>query len=1293
MNYIRFAINNPVKVTVGVLLVLLGGFIALIVIPIQLVPNIDQPVITIQTSWTGRSPEEIEREVIEEQEDKIKGVSNLRKMVSTAQVGSGSIELEFYVGTDMTRALQEVSDKLREVPSYPADVDQPVITVADSASENAIAWMVLTCDDPSISIATLYDEADKRIKPYLERVEGLAQVNIYGGREREVHVQVNPQRLAERGITFNQLRNALRQENVNVSAGDLAEGRLDIRVRTVGQYDNIEDVKNTIIVYSSAAGGGPVRVGDVADVVLTYEKRRSFVHSRGQEALAINAIRQSGSNVVAVMQALRERIGHVNTVILPQIAPGLTLTQVYDETVYIDDALNLVTENLWQGGVLCILVLLFFLRSFKSPLLLSFAVAALLGFTAMALMTAGGMKTAALIGIAVCVLIILLDSPPTAIIALAIPVSVIGTFVVLTAFGRNLNVVSIAGLAFAVGMVVDNSIVVLENIDRHLSMGKTPLGAAFDATREVWGAVLVATATTLVVFLPVLTIKEEAGQLFLDISLAICAAVALSLTVAITVIPTAAARWLHVKDARTREKHRIFESVFGLAPLLGHFVHSFADFIYWLCRQPLLGSAWRRLLSLVAVIVVVLGVVVILIFGGDLTAFKADLASVMTVLLNLQLLLVGLLVVGVMTYSRLFSRQWHDEKAGAFYFILGFFVVWCLVALALTVRVWQPQTFPGFWAVITGHPMIFLGILTLLVGIALLPIRLAVVGLFTVASIGGAYLLMPPTTYLPKGNRNLVFGFVLKPPGYNIEQNLSIADRVETKLRPYWEATSREELTNLPPAIDLFSGQPVTNIPPIENFFFVTFRDNIFMGGASREKQVVAPLGGLLRSTSFEIPGAMVVAEQISLFGRGLGGTNSIEVELTGSNLDDLRRSASALNLELLGRYGFGKVFPTPRNFELAVPELQVQIDRVRASDLGIDVASLGLGVQALIDGVIVGDFRLGGDSVNLLMGRDPAYRLSSDDLGRVPVAVSADQGGGIVPLGAVADIRFTEAPQEIRRIEQLRAITLTVTVGGGMPLEQATEEIRQIVAPLRASGAIAPGVEVTPAGTADKLVQIRESFLGQWHGWSLDTLKSLIMSRMFLALLVNYLVMAWLFNSFLYPFVIMFSVPLATIGGFLGLRLAHEFDPTQLLDVVTMLGFVILIGVVVNNAILLVSQALNFMRGFDASEQDKLAVSLPPREAIRESVRTRMRPVLMTTITTISGMLPLVIKPGEGSELYRGLGSVVLGGLLFAGVFTLMVVPLTFSIMLDMRQATARFLGRTVEFGSAPAPATPSDG
>ena len=561
----KLIIQQPVTVIVGVVLVLIAGLIALDRIPIQLTPNVEDTIISVSTLWEGASPEEIEREIIEKQEEKLQGIANLRAMTSASSQGGGTIRLEFKVGTPKETALREVSDKLREVPSYPDGVDEPVVEASDPENRDYIAWIIFGSSDDGYDVRTLQDFAEDRIKPILERVAGVSEIQVLGGRERETQVRFDPVRLAQFGITPDDFVTAIQRTNRNVSAGELNDAKYSVRVRTVAQYESVQDVENTVIAYTEA---GPVFVKDVAEVVETYKEAWGFVRSKGRQVIAINAQREVGTNVMQVMDGLKSAIAQLGTpggtldskAAQLQLDGDLTLTMVYDQTVYIDDALSLVQNNIWLGGGIAIVVLLAFLRSIRS----------------------------------------------VAIIALAIPISVIGAIVVLVALGRSVNVISLAGMAFAVGMVVDNAIVVLENIFRHLEMGKTPREAAYDGAREVWGAVLASTLTTIAVFIPILLIEDEAGQLFRDIALAICAAVGLSLIVSMTVIPTAAARVLRTRTRKKTKdtpprKPRILplRAIIGLWRAVTSPSRTIAAIIYFI------NGSWLARLAIVAILTAV----------------------------------------------------------------------------------------------------------------------------------------------------------------------------------------------------------------------------------------------------------------------------------------------------------------------------------------------------------------------------------------------------------------------------------------------------------------------------------------------------------------------------------------------------------------------------------------------------------------------------------------------------------------------------------------------------------------
>lgn len=1176
MDIVKYSISKPVTVAVGVILVVMFGLIGLTAIPVQLTPTVDRPVITVTTSWPGRSPQEVVDEITKKQEEQLKNVANLRKMVSTSSEGQSEITLEFTISADINRALQEVSDSLRQVQAYPAEVEEPAIKAADGASENAIAWIITElptdkiANHPGFDITTLYDALDKEVKPYLERIEGVAEVNIFGGREREVRVLADPTRLAQRGLNHLDVLTALRGENRNVSAGTIAQGKRDYRVRLIGEFTSPDQILDTIITYRD---GRPVYVRDVATVEIDHEKRRGFVRTFGHPAIAMNVIRQSDANVVDIMEQVRARLEEIRTEILPTlggvteggpVGPDLRLRQVYDETIYIDSAVSLVTSNLYLGGVLAALVLLVFLRAIR----------------------------------------------PTLIVLIAIPISVIGTFLVMVSLGRTLNVISLAGLAFAVGMVVDNAIVVLENIYRRLQMGESPAVAAWRGGKEVWGAVLASTLTTVAVFVPVLTIQEEAGQLFRDITLAVVASVTLSLIVSITVIPAACAKFLSSASEPKSRPGRAVYSLFGLTPLLAAGNRAMGEAVQW-------------------------------IMSG--------------------------------------------------------------------VRGWT--------------------------------LRPVLIVLMTAVSIFGAIKLMPPLDYLPAGNRNLVFGGLLIPPGLSVEQRESIATSIETVILPYANTDIKDkeavaalpQIKRRPPSPDLPPPPPFDPVP-VDNFFIGAFGTQMFVGATSQDDQVVIPIGQLVTNAMATIPDSYGGASQTSLFGRGPGGGtgNSIDLEISGPRLDKVNAAADFMFNTAARQYSYGNVRADPANFLVQEQELQVRLN-AHGRELGLTTEGLGVAIRALFDGAFVGDYKLNGETIDLRVVPAGGRLDYKEQLGDVPIATPA---GPIVPVDSIIEFVPSLAPQSIKRIEELESVTVQIRPPEGQAIEEVMDWLNaNVIAAARDQGLIDRTMRVRLDGTAAKLDEVRAAMFGTkperadgalartadllsvglvlaglvagvfvlvrlggkkqlgpaLYGFAGLLLLGLVLGGVLLmvghnpqfmlarfvwALLVTYLLMCALFESFLTPLVIMFTVPLAVVGGFAGLKIVHDIsmnDPTiapQQLDVLTMLGFIILVGVVVNNAILIVHQALNYMRG------DEGQPAMHHHKAIAESVRTRIRPIFMSVLTSVGGMLPLVLFPGAGSEMYRGLGSVVVGGLIVSTVFTLILVPLLFSLVLDMQVAALKGLG-----------------
>jgi len=1050
MKLVDTAINKPVTVSVGAILLILFGFLSLFRIPIQLTPNVDLPEISVETYWEGASPQEVEREIIDVQEEELKNLEGLDEMTSESRDGYAYINLMFKIGVDTDEALLRVSNKLDQVKRYPLEVEKPIIK-SGGRHEQSIAWMNLRAlEGYAGELNREFDFIEDNVKPAMERISGIASFNIYGGRERELQVIVDSDALASRQITVPELMQALDVENKNISAGDFDDGKRRYVTRTVGEFKDEADVARVIV---KRVNGIPVTVGDVAEVRLGFQDLEGVVKNQGRPTIVMSAVREPGTNVLTVMNHLKAELKALNNGILKD--RKLNIQQVYDETGYIYSAINLVKKNIYLGGALAIGVLTLFLRNAAS----------------------------------------------TIIISVAIPISVIGTFLLMTLFGRNINVVSLAGLSFAIGMVVDNSIVVFENIFRHREMGKTRAQAAYEGTVEVWGAVLASTLTTIAVFLPIVFVEEEAGQLFRDIAIAISSAVLLSLLISITGIPTLSAKILgRVRRPAAARKRR-----FTIKSMAGGFVNAIASFVHWMC---------------------------------------------------------------------------------------------------------------GRWT-----------------------LRLAVVATLILLSVGFTLGLMPKTEYLPQGNREMLFGVLIPPPGYNIEEMQAVGKTVEDGILPLVEenggAAVAEQL----------------GVPPVKNFFFVSFGQQAFMGVVSAVQERAHELLPIIYGTLREIPGMIAIVQQAGLFSRGIGKGRSIEVEITGPDLNrliDIGRAVFGGTLQVMPD---AQVRPIP-SLDLGSPEMQIVPNRERLTRLGMNTSGLGRTLDVYVDGARASGFRFQGEEIDLVVKSRETEITRTQDLARLPIVAP---GGQKVDLSSVADVRLTEGPSQINHIHSERSIVIQIIPPQNLALETAMQRVQEtVIQPIKSRGELGMQYRIAVGGTADDLTRTRQALI--WN--------------FVLAVVISYLLMSALFENFFFPLIIMFSVPLAAAGGFVGLFLLNRFVIYQPLDIITMLGFVILVGIVVNNAILIVHQSINNMR----------SGGMAPREAIAASVRTRVRPIYMSSITTVCAMMPLVLSPGAGSEFYRGLGSVVVGGILVSTVFTLFLIPALLSMALD----TAAFIKARLRGGEA---------
>ena len=1039
---IRIAIERPIAVLAAVMMVVMFGIVALSAIPIQLTPDVRRPILSLDTSWSGAAPAEIEREITNRQEEALKGLKGLEEIRSQSQTGRSRITLEFAIGQDMSEALLLTANRLDRVDGYPDEANEPNIRTA-GAEDNPIAWFVLFKSERSTDPMHVFgDFAEDVIQDRLERVNGVARINVYGSAQREMVVSVDPNALARFNLTVTDVVATLRDANSSVSAGRVDEGKRRYVVRTEGDFDSVQDVADVIVrsqVDPESGRIARVRVSDIASVHYEYSDPPSKILFNGRPAIAINAIRDTGANVIEVMDGIRTALADLNESAIPD--QGLTFRQVYDETVYIDSSIQLVQQNILIGGVLAATILLIFLRS-------------------------GG---------------------ATLIVSMAIPVSVIGAFVAMAFLGRSLNVISLAGIAFAVGMVVDAAIVVLENIFRLRERGLSRAEAAYQGAKQVWVAVLVSALTTVMVFIPILVMELEVGQLFRDIAVALSVSVLLSLLVAITVIPALSRKMLGKSE----------DSVTKL-------------------RVPIID----------------------------------DLAALFV-----------RLVLG-------FTRRVIANK------ILALLVV---------------ATLCGSGAFIT-------------------------------------WKFLPELEYLPDGNRNLVLGIILPPPGYNLDTTSQIAERFAEIIHPYLsEVTGPEDTEN---------GEPKIN-----RFFFVATRGTSFVGAAAEDPKRIRELIPIVEKAAFTEPGTFGFVNQRSLFGRGFGGSRLIELNIQGGNLETILQTAvramGHINVAMPRDQGT-RIRPKP-GLELGSPEVRVFPNRVKLADNGVTARQLSDTLDAFNDGLRIAEITVDNNRLNLMIKGQGERVTETQGINFLPVPTPE---GIVLPASELADIVVTSGPMQINHLERQRVVTLEIRPPADVPLETALEQLKTgVTDKLKAEG-LPPGIKMRLTGTADKLAQT-------WNAMKIDLL---------IAIVIVYLVMAVLFESFFYPLVIMLSVPLATAGGVIGLALMNRYT-FQPLDMLTLLGFVILIGIVVNNAILLVHQTLHHLR------EDAMDVV----DAIMEATRNRIRPIFMSTLTSVFGMTPLVLFPGAGSELYRGLGSVVLGGLGLSAILTLAIIPPLLSLVCAM--------------------------
>jgi HAE1 family hydrophobic/amphiphilic exporter-1 len=859
-----------------------------------------------------------------------------------------------------------------------------------------------------------------------------------GGREQEMQINLDINKLASYNLTISQVMNILQAENVDISAGTQNMGRRSYRIRTVHKFATPQDIKDIILVSNQEQR---VTVADIAEVDFGYATPSTVAMFLGKDGIFLGVQPSSDANIVKLTNDVEKVVNELNETTLKK--EGLNIKWIYDQRPYIVGSVDLVQQNILVGGALAVFILILFLRAIS----------------------------------------------PTAVVSIAIPISVIGTFIILSAMDRSLNTISLAGISFAVGMLVDSAIVVLENIDRHRKEGMSVSDAAYKGTKEVWGALVASSSTTMAVFIPIIFLQDEAGQLFKDIAIAVTSSVLISLFVSITVIPMLWKKFASISNKEPRGDSSLTR--FG-----DKFVTLFMSIVNWSLKTTM-----TKLITI-----------------GSLAIFSA----------------------------------------------------------------------------------------------------LIIISLF------------PKMDYLPQGNKNLIFNILITPPGLSYEERYDMGAYLMKKVEP-----------NI--------NQDVNGVPGINRAFFVSFGDFSLFGGTSMHESRAKELIPFFRPIINSLPSVFGVSLQSGVFEEGIGEGKTVNIDISGEKIEDIANVGMQLFMASSGAIKEAQVRPVP-SIELLYPEVRIKPNQDALKALNLSSTDLGIMADVLMSGRKISDFEQDGKKkIDLVLKANDEQIKTPEDILSSQVVVP---NGALLPMSSLSSAVNTTGISEIRHLNGKRTITLQVTPPPNMTIQETMTILTGAIESMKKDGKISNSVEVGISGTADKLT---------------ETIGMLSLNFI-LALVIIYLLMAALFGNFLYPIVIMFTVPLATAGGFIGLALTDAFIEPQPLDVLTMLGFIILIGIVVNNAILIVHQSLNLIR--DEGYEHKAAVI--------EATRTRIRPIYMSSLTSVFGMLPLVLIPGPGSEFYRGLGSVITGGLALSTVFTIFVTPALLMFFIKLEQRVSK--GKKVE-------------
>jgi len=1074
------SIRRPVATAMLYLAVGVLGAVSFSRLPIDLLPDVSFPTLSVWTTYPDAGPAEVERFVTEPVEAVVSRVPAVRSVDSRSREGQSLVRLQFHWGTDMEFAMLHVRERLDNLAgSLPESSERPVILTSDPTNDPIISLAIT-----GANLAELRDLSDAVFKRRLEQLDGIAMAAITGGPVREIQVEVDADRLAVNGVSIARVTEALDRANYSAPGGSIRRGRFRYSLRTLGEFQSVEDLEDVVV--ARPEGGGVVRLGDVARIFEGEAERETVARFNGEPAIGLLVYKEAGANTVRVADRVEEVLAQ-----LRQEFPEVGIQVASSQATFISDAILNVVQALLIGGVLAFLVLFLFLRDPRYPVA----------------------------------------------IGLAIPISVMAAFALCYLADVSLNVMSLGGLALGVGMLLDNSIVVLENVFRHREEeGRDAAESASVGANEVAGAITASTLTTIAVFGPVLYVKGVAGALFTDLSLAVAFSLLASLLVALTLLPVIAARMGRGKPEIADEAIEPAREVTGLLPVR---------------IARLVGRALK----------------------------KANRFVVDSIRLTLADLFGAIGRITAAVFRPLLDA--FDRAFGAFAERYERSLKWSLAHRGLVLLI----AFGG----------------------------LAAAG-------AGARLL--PRGLMPDVDEGAFRVELNLPVGTPLEVTAEAAGRLETALlemdgveavfsragRAREAELATRELTGL--------NNAALDVRLVE--------------GSRRVTDVVDEFRLVVEGTGIDPRAVSIETGRATSLGRALGvGEADLAVKIRGQELDSLVMVAEEVLVRIRD---LPQIEDARIDLQLTQPELEIEVNRAAAARYGLSVTQVADAIEAYLRGAETDrPYTEFSDKIDIRVRLPEAERQALADVMTLTL-----EG---VPIRELVTAREGYGPVEIRRTEQNRTVQVLADIRGG-GIASAVVAVEAAVADVRL-----PILTALRVGGENE--EMRESFRSLLFAFGL-------------ALFLVFLILAAKFESLIQPIVVLISVPLASIGAVVALALAGDG-----LNAMSGIGFVILIGIVVNDAIIKV----DFIN-------QKRAAGATKRHAILEAGRLRLRPILMTTITTVFGLLPMALGWGAGADLRAPLAVAVIGGLISATFLTLIVVPVAYSIVVTPGESVSASAG-----------------